>query len=68
MTYDEVQEKSDLSCEGCCFNKEIKKPKMKKGVVIGYVSTGQSGCYAPSYEPFKGCKDRHVIFKVTKED
>lgn len=43
MTYDEVQEKSDLSCEGCCFNKEIKKPKVKKGVVVGYVSTGQSG-------------------------
>ena len=68
MTYNEVPEKSDLSCEGCCFNKEFKKPKMKKGVIVGYASTGQSGCYAPFYEPFTGCKKRHVIFKVTKDD
>lgn len=34
MTYDEIQEKSYLSCEGCCFNKEIKKPKANKGVVV----------------------------------
>ena len=68
MTYDEIQEKSYLSCEGCCFNKEIKKPKANKGVVVEYVSTGQSGCYAPFYEPFTGFKKRHVIFKVTKED
>ncbi len=62
MTYIEVPEKSDLSCEGCSFSKEIMKPKIKKGVVIGKEHTGKWGCFAPWEEPYMSCKKNHVIF------
>lgn len=63
MMYDEVPEKSDLSCEGCFFSKEIIKPKVKKDVIIGSEHTGKWACYAKWEEPFISCKKNHVIFK-----
>lgn len=66
MTYNEVPEKSDLSCEGCCFSKEIMKPVTRKGAIAKKVGSGQWGCFAPLKEPFMSCKKNHTIFKEEK--
>lgn len=68
MNYAEQTEKSDLSCEGCCFNRELfttkYKEKGKEWVAVGRESKHQWACYAPSEEPYKSCKERHVIFTL----
>lgn len=68
MNYIQEPEKSDLSCEGCVFNKELFTSKYKlisgKYVQVGKESKHQSGCYAPFQEPYMSCKKNHIIFKT----
>lgn len=64
--YRQEQEKSDLSCLGCCFNTELSKQITKKGQVVGRTGAGIWACFSPSTEPYASCKKNHVIF--TKGD
>lgn len=65
--YIQEPEKSDLSCSGCCFNRELSKLIVKKGQTLGSTGSGQWACYSPPEEPFASCKKNHIIFvkKVT---
>lgn len=72
MKYTELTEKSDLSCEGCCFNREIFITKYdKKGgkyIPKSKESKHQWSCEAPFREPFNSCKARHVIFQIAPSE
>lgn len=68
MEYEQIPEPCDLSCKGCFFNREVIRDVYKKQKNGSYTlqsrkPTGNFGCYAPSEPPFKGCKERRVIFK-----
>lgn len=60
--YRQEPEKSDLSCLGCCFNKELAKLITKKGQIVGSTGSGLWACYSPSVEPYSSCKKNHIIF------
>lgn len=70
MEYIEAKEKSDMSCEGCCFEmKEYKARYTKQGrktVLVGKTLTGRTGCISPKGEPFVSCKERRVVFVSSK--
>lgn len=66
--YIEMIKKSELSCEGCAFlkqifkKKQVKDPKNPKKKIIVDEPTGDFGCYAPKGEPYASCMERGVIF------
>lgn len=68
MEYEQIPEASDLSCEGCFFNRELFAPVyVKSGRTLiqkGSVSKHKWACFSPSTEPFSSCKERHVIFRA----
>lgn len=70
MEYKEVGEKSDMSCEGCCFEmveyKARYEKRGKRSVQVGKKPTGRTGCVSPNGEPFVSCKERRVIFLPSK--
>ena len=68
MAYTEQPQKSDLSCEGCVFNRQVFRKKLVKDPhnarqkVLKDEPTGNYGCYAPKGEPYRSCMERGVIF------
>ena len=66
--YTEQPQKSDLSCEGCVFHKQVfrkklvKDPNNPRRKILIDEPTGNYGCYAPKGEPYRSCMERGVIF------